>query len=342
MSWPVCPRSSRRCWPGAADPDRRAADFVPIAPRPAWRRATSRSLGRTGGGASRGFHRLLPVPARRGARLERRGAQPGRRGGGHGSWRNWRACFRRPDDPADRRYHGDDPRHLAAGIGATRRPLRLGDGAGGGNRVSAARLSDPVSDGGTVTPADIAKVEKAQRDTPLFMVFGWQDSSRPRARALGYSDARRNPHPRRTGRRYRRAPPPVSCFEIWPPLAVQEEIWADGGIGAARLPSWRRAEGPKTTLFGRINDRPAGTAFIAVHGEERDAPCAGSGTLRPPSRPRTPHGARGAAWAAGQGARISRSSSHAQTTRAAALRFLGTETCGKLSLSSEMKANRAP
>jgi GNAT superfamily N-acetyltransferase len=48
---------------------------------------------------------------------------------------------------------------------------------------------------------------------------------------------------------------------------VQEEIWVAGGIGPARLAIMHRAEGPKTSLFGRVNDRPAGTAFIAVHGK---------------------------------------------------------------------------
>jgi hypothetical protein len=57
-----------------------------------------------------------------------------------GSWPNWRGCFRRPDDPA-RRYHGDDPRHLAAKVGADASgPSTSANGAGGGNRVSAARL----------------------------------------------------------------------------------------------------------------------------------------------------------------------------------------------------------
>ena len=38
----------------------------------------------------------------------------------------------------------------------------LGEGAGGGNRVSAAQLRDTASDGGTVTPDDIARVAARQ------------------------------------------------------------------------------------------------------------------------------------------------------------------------------------
>jgi GNAT superfamily N-acetyltransferase len=48
---------------------------------------------------------------------------------------------------------------------------------------------------------------------------------------------------------------------------VQEEIWTQGGIGRARRAIMDRAKGPKTSLFGRINDRPAGTAFIGLHGD---------------------------------------------------------------------------
>jgi GNAT superfamily N-acetyltransferase len=60
------------------------------------------------------------------------------------------------------------------------------------------------------------------------------------------------------------APPAVTCFPSWPPLAIQEEIWADGGIGPARLAIMDRAKGPKISLFGRITDKPAGSAFVAV------------------------------------------------------------------------------
>jgi GNAT superfamily N-acetyltransferase len=59
-------------------------------------------------------------------------------------------------------------------------------------------------------------------------------------------------------------PPPVSCFEIWPPLAVMEEIWTEGGIGPGRLAVMHRVTGPKTALFGRTGDQPAGAAFVAI------------------------------------------------------------------------------
>jgi GNAT superfamily N-acetyltransferase len=125
-----------------------------------------------------------------------------------------------------------------------------------------------VSDGADVTRAEIAAVETAQRGTPLFMVFGWQTPLDHALVAEGYSTRDETLVLAAPVADIAEArPPPVSCFEIWPPLAVQEEIWCEGGIGPARLAIMERATGPKTSLFGRIKDRPAGTAFIAVHGE---------------------------------------------------------------------------
>lgn len=59
--------------------------------------------------------------------------------------------------------------------------------------------------------------------------------------------------------------PPVSAFQLWPPLAIMADIWAGGGIGPARLQVMDRAKSPKTTILARANDQPAGTAFTALH-----------------------------------------------------------------------------
>lgn len=64
------------------------------------------------------------------------------------------------------------------------------------------------------------------------------------------------------------APPPVRAFTVdLPPLAIQREIWAEGGIDAPRLAVMARAKGPKTALLGRAGDSPAGTGFVALAGE---------------------------------------------------------------------------
>lgn len=149
-------------------------------------------------------------------------------------------------------------------------PFDVSFASGGGNRVTAARLGDTGSCGAAVAAHEIEAVARAQRDagqSPLFMVFGGQSALDGKLCDAGYSP--RDATDILTGRcdRIALAPPPVTCFEVWPPLAVQEEIWQSGGIGPERLAVMARADAPKTTLFGRIADRPAGTAFVAVHGD---------------------------------------------------------------------------
>ena len=58
--------------------------------------------------------------------------------------------------------------------------------------------------------------------------------------------------------------PPVTAFSIFPPLAIQREIWIANGIDASRIEIMDRVKTPKTTIFGRINAKPAAAAFLAV------------------------------------------------------------------------------
>jgi GNAT superfamily N-acetyltransferase len=62
------------------------------------------------------------------------------------------------------------------------------------------------------------------------------------------------------------APPAMAAFALWPPLAVQADLWAEGGIGPARLAIMDRAAGPRAALLGRVADRAAGAAFVALGG----------------------------------------------------------------------------
>ena len=59
--------------------------------------------------------------------------------------------------------------------------------------------------------------------------------------------------------------PPVSAFALWPPLAIQRDLWAEGGIGPARVDVMDRVKGPKTSILARHADQPAGSAFVAIH-----------------------------------------------------------------------------
>ncbi|MBT8411523.1 MAG: GNAT family N-acetyltransferase [Octadecabacter sp.] len=136
-------------------------------------------------------------------------------------------------------------------------------GAGGGNRVSAATATTAAS------LEEHPRAARAMQDlgqTPLFMVRAGEDALDTALDAAGYriKDAttlyQAPVATLATGR-----PPPVTCFQVWPPLAVQSEIWAAGGIGSARLAIMHRATAPKTSVLGRMNDTPAGTAFASIH-----------------------------------------------------------------------------
>ena len=58
--------------------------------------------------------------------------------------------------------------------------------------------------------------------------------------------------------------PFVTAFSIFPPLAIQREIWKTNGIGASRIEIMNRVKKPRTTIFGRTNAKPAASAFVAV------------------------------------------------------------------------------
>ncbi len=131
---------------------------------------------------------------------------------------------------------------------------------GGGKRVSAATPLDPCGD------IDVA--ETAMRDagqTPLFML-------RPQDEALDKA---------LDDRAYRLvdpvtiyAGPTAEIARITAPgdrtcccdfaLAVMAEIWAEGGIGPARLDVMARAATPRTWLLARSAHQPAGVAFVSV------------------------------------------------------------------------------
>ncbi len=132
----------------------------------------------------------------------------------------------------------------------------------GSSRVSAATAEQPFND------ADIVMAEIAMREAgqiPLFMIREGDDTLDDALAARGY--VIKDPvsmYAAPVDQIATERPPPVTSFEAWPPLAVQTEIWADGGINAGRIAVMDRARDPKTTLLGRINDRPAGTVYVGI------------------------------------------------------------------------------
>lgn len=140
-------------------------------------------------------------------------------------------------------------------------PFRLRDGAGGGKRVSAATVE------GDWTPADLDRAEAAM-DAPLFCLRADTPALDQALEARGYHIvdpvvAYAAPVQALTGDL-----PHLAAFAHWPPLATTCEIWAEGGIGPARVAVMARVAGAKAAILGRSNDRPTGALFVACHGQE--------------------------------------------------------------------------
>ena len=141
-------------------------------------------------------------------------------------------------------------------------PWLVRDGQGAGKRVSSVTAESDW------TPDDIPQAEDACRELGQDLLF----QIRPEDAVLdtvlaerGYEiidpvDFLSAPVETLTANLHR-----LAAIPCWPPLAVQTEIWAEGGIGPARLAVMDRAHGPKTALLGRHDDHPVATAFVAIH-----------------------------------------------------------------------------
>jgi len=136
------------------------------------------------------------------------------------------------------------------------------EGAGGGSRVSAGTATK------TANIDEYPHAASVMRDlgqVPIFMVRAGEDALDEKLENAGYLI--KDPVTYYTGPTAVLAtqrPPAVTCFQVWPPLATQAEIWAAGGVDVARLAVMDRVAGPKTTVLGRLTDTPAGTAFAAI------------------------------------------------------------------------------
>ena len=142
-------------------------------------------------------------------------------------------------------------------------PWTIREGQDGGQRVSAATANGPVE------PGDLAQAETAMRDlgqTPLFMIRAGDDALDALLERRGYdvvdpvnawmgavAPLIKDPLPR------------ASTFTVWEPLAIQIDMWADGGIGPSRIEVMARVSAPKTSIIGRDDHTPAATAFVAIH-----------------------------------------------------------------------------
>ncbi len=139
----------------------------------------------------------------------------------------------------------------------------LRDGQGGGKRVSAATLN------GDLVLDDIASAEAGMRalnQQPLFQIREGDTELDVALETRGYEVV--DPVimyviPAKELATER--PPRTAAIPAWEPLQIMKEIWAEGGIGPARLEVMNRAPMPKTGFVSRWQDKPAGTSFLGMH-----------------------------------------------------------------------------
>ncbi|MCV2864114.1 GNAT family N-acetyltransferase [Albidovulum sediminicola] len=138
------------------------------------------------------------------------------------------------------------------------------EGRDGGQRVSSATATEGWND------ADIARAEDCHRQLgqrPLFLIRPGDEALDSALAARGYEVKDPVDVHEIAVADLAAETPALSTFTIWPPLEIQRDIWAEDQIGPARIAVMERAEGPRTSILGRINDRAAGTAFVALHGD---------------------------------------------------------------------------
>ncbi|MGA0615636.1 GNAT family N-acetyltransferase [Paracoccus sp. KR1-242] len=142
--------------------------------------------------------------------------------------------------------------------------IRSGRGLGAGGRVSSSIALSP-----DWTEADLSAAEALHRDWQQRPMFRLPDSDRRLGEALAARGYRaESPTAIMTANCAALVAeiPALTIFPIWPPLAIQRELWAAGNIGPARQAVMERVAEPKISILGRLDDRAAGSAFVAVEG----------------------------------------------------------------------------
>lgn len=137
-------------------------------------------------------------------------------------------------------------------------------GANGGKRVCATSLEGSF-DGETISIAEDAMQGLNQEN--LFMIRGEEPILDQALQDRGYEVI--DPvviYEIAVAELTKTEIPAVSAFPIWPPMAIQKELWQRGGIGPDRLNVMARVQGAKTAILARVQDKPAGVGFVAIHG----------------------------------------------------------------------------
>lgn len=143
-------------------------------------------------------------------------------------------------------------------------PFLLRDGQGGGKRVSAATAE------AAWTTEDLAAAEAAMQamgQRPLFLIRQGDEALDAALDARGYGVV--DPvlaYAAPVGVVAGEGPKYMTTFPHWPAMEIAKSLWAEAGIGPARLAVMERATGARCAILARANDRASGVAFVACHG----------------------------------------------------------------------------
>lgn len=137
----------------------------------------------------------------------------------------------------------------------------LRDGDGGGKRVSAASLAADWND------SDLERLEAGLAE-PLLLIRPGQEALDAALAARGWGLVDPVVAYAAPVASLMAELPPLAAFPHWPPLQIASSIWAEGGIGPARLRVMDRVQLPKSAILARQGDRPAGAAFVASAGRD--------------------------------------------------------------------------
>ena len=142
-------------------------------------------------------------------------------------------------------------------------PWQLREGLGGGQRVSSAVAKSVVSE----PDLDMAFDEMQSLGQPAIFMIREDDNSLDawlEMRGLTVSDPTSLYVAPSSD--LAQSYPITTIIPSWPPLAIQREIWANGGVGDTRVAVMERCPNPKTSIVTRIDDTPAATVFLAKSG----------------------------------------------------------------------------
>ncbi|AUH33791.1 GNAT family N-acetyltransferase [Paracoccus tegillarcae] len=143
--------------------------------------------------------------------------------------------------------------------------FRLGHTPGAGGRVNSARATGPWSQGDIDAAIDLFR---GWNQPAVFRVMDDNTDLRAALEARGFAPSTPTAIMTCAADRLTDQPiPTITTFAVWPPLAIQRDIWAAGSINPARQAVMDAVPAPRASVLGRIKDRAAGAAFVAIHGD---------------------------------------------------------------------------